>query len=146
MSSTKPYSVVISGSGLYTPENVITNEELVDSYNSWATDYNTEHVVSIAKGELTAKPQSSADFIFKASGIKQRFAYIKKGILDIGRMRPLIPERPEEALSYPAEMSIKAAQEAIEAAGKNASDIDAVIVSCAYTQRSYPAIAIEVQH
>lgn len=30
-------------------------------------------------------------------------------------------------------------------AGKTAADIDAVIVSCAYTQRSYPAIAIEVQ-
>ena len=146
MSSTKPYSVVISGSGLYTPENVITNEELVASYNSWAAQYNTEHADGIEKGELTAKPQSSAEFIFKASGIKQRFAYIKKGILDIKRMRPLIPERPEEALSYQAEMSIKAAQGAINAAGKKAADIDAVIVSCAYTQRSYPAIAIEVQH
>jgi beta-ketodecanoyl-[acyl-carrier-protein] synthase len=146
MSSTKPYSVVISGSGLYTPENVITNAELVESYNRWAIQYNTEHAGGIERGELTAKPQSSAEFIFKASGIKQRFAYIKNGILDIKRMRPLIPERPEEALSYQAEMSIKAAQEAIEAAGKSAADIDAVIVSCAYTQRSYPAIAIEVQH
>lgn len=146
MSSIKPYSVVISGSGLYTPENVITNEELVDAYNSWATQYNAEHAVGIEKGELAAKPQSSAEFIFKASGIKQRFAYIKEGILDTKRMRPLIPERPEEALSYQAEMSIKAAREAIKAAGKSASDIDAVIVSCAYTQRSYPAIAIEVQH
>ena len=74
MSSTKPYSVVISGSGLYTPENVITNEELVASYNSWAIQYNTEHAVGIERGELSAKPQSSAEFIFKASGIKQRFA------------------------------------------------------------------------
>jgi len=30
-------------------------------------------------------------------------------------------------------------------AGKTSADIDAVIVACAYTQRSYPAIAIEVQ-
>jgi beta-ketodecanoyl-[acyl-carrier-protein] synthase len=146
MSSTKPYAVVISGSGLYTPENVITNEELVEAYNSWATQYNAEHAKGIEKGELAPKPLSSAEFIFKASGIKQRFAYVKEGILDIHRMRPLIPERPEGALSYQAEMSLKAAQEAIRAAGKNASDIDAVVVSCAYTQRSYPAIAIEVQH
>ena len=32
------------------------------------------------------------------------------------------------------------------AAGKTAADIDMVIVSCAYTQRAYPAIAIEVQN
>ncbi|MBA7585502.1 Beta-ketodecanoyl-[acyl-carrier-protein] synthase [subsurface metagenome] len=84
-------------------------------------------------------------FIVKASGIKQRFAYVKEGILDIGRMRPLIPERPEEALSDQAEIALHAAQDAIKSAGKGPGDIDAIVVSCAYTQRSYPAIAIEVQ-
>jgi len=73
MSSVKPYSVVISGTGLYTPENVITNEELVTSYNRWANQYNTEHSVEIEKGELEAKPLSSVEFIVKASGIQQRF-------------------------------------------------------------------------
>ncbi|MCL4117497.1 UNVERIFIED_CONTAM: hypothetical protein GTU68_042298 [Idotea baltica] len=43
-------------------------------------------------------------------------------------------------------MAIASAKEAMTVAGKEAKDIDAVIVSCAYTQRSYPAIAIEVQH
>ena len=38
-----------------------------------------------------------------------------------------------------------AARSALASAGKKAEDIDAVIVSCAYTQRAYPAIAIEVQ-
>jgi len=146
MSSVKPYSVVISGTGLYTPENVITNEELVTSYNRWANQYNAEHSVEIEKGELEAKPLSSVEFIVKASGIRQRFSYVKKGILDIGRMRPLIPERPEESLSTQAEISLYAAKDAIKAAGKNSADIDAVVVSCAYTQRSYPAIAIEVQN
>ncbi|MDX2511219.1 MAG: beta-ketoacyl-ACP synthase III [Desulfobacterales bacterium] len=146
MSLTKPYSVVISGTGLYTPENVITNEELVASYNSWANQYNTKHLMEIKNGELPEKPLSSAEFIVKASGIQQRFAYVKEGILDIGRMRPLIPERSEELLSNQAEMSLYAARDAIKAANKSAKDIDAVIVSCAYTQRSYPAIAIEVQN
>ena len=138
--------VVISGTGLYTPENVVTNEELVASYNNWANQYNDEHSVEIEKGELEAKPLSSVEFIVKASGIKQRFAYVKDGILDIRRMRPLIPERPEEALSDQAEMALCAAEDAIKDAGLSAADIDAVIVSCAYTQRSYPAIAIEVQN
>ena len=40
---------------------------------------------------------------------------------------------------------MNAAKLALEAANKTPADIDAVIVSCAYTQRSYPAIAIEIQ-
>lgn len=146
MSSIEPCPIVISGTGLYTPKHVISNEELVASYNCWANQYNAEHAVEIEKNELEAKPQSSVEFIVKASGIKQRFAYIKEGILDIGRMRPLIPERPEEALSDQAEIALHAARDAIKSAGKIPGGIDAVVVSCAYTQRSYPAIAIEVQN
>ena len=145
MSKVTPHAVVISGTGLYTPENIITNEELVDAYNLWAEQYNARHSVDIEKGQCEAKPLSSVEFIFKASGIRQRFAYVKEGILDINRMRPCIPERPEEELSNQAEMSTIAARAAMITANKEAPDIDAVIVSCAYTQRSYPAIAIEVQ-
>ena len=118
MSSVKPNAVVISGTGLYTPEHVITNEELVDAYNRWTNQYNAEHATEIEKGQLEAKPRSSVEFIVKASGIRQRFAYVKEGILDIKRMRPLIPERPEEALSDQAEMALHAAKDAIKAAGK----------------------------
>ena len=146
MSPQKLYSVVISGTGLFTPEHIITNEELVDAYNRWAAQYNQKHAQEIETGELEAKPESSVEFIYKASGIKQRYAYVKEGILDIGRMRPFFPERAEEDLSDQAEMALHAARDAIQAAGKKPSDIDAVIVSCAYTQRSYPAIAIEVQN
>src|SRR5690606_13840104 len=86
------------------------------------------------------------DFIVKASGIKQRHVYIKDGILDINRMRPLIPARSDDELSHQAEIALHAARAAMAAAGKTAADVDAVIVSCAYTERSYPAIAIEVQN
>ncbi|BBO82614.1 beta-ketoacyl-ACP synthase III [Desulfosarcina ovata subsp. sediminis] len=137
--------VVISGSGLWTPENVVTNEELVASYNAWAARYNQTHAEAITAGEMDAKPEGSEAFIEKAAGIKQRYVYVKEGILDIDRMRPIIPERPEEALSDQAEIAIQAARQAMSAAGKTGADIDAVIVSCAYTQRAYPAIAIEVQ-
>lgn len=138
-------SVVISGAGLWTPEEYVTNEELVEAYNGWATRYNEEHAEEIASGTLSEKPLSSAEFIEKASGIKQRFTYSKEGICDVNRMRPVIPERAPEALSHQAEMALHAAREAMAAANKSAEDIDMVIVSCAYTQRAYPAIAIEVQ-
>ncbi|WP_319407606.1 beta-ketoacyl-ACP synthase III [uncultured Desulfosarcina sp.] len=145
MASAKPPTVVISGSGLWTPDHIITNDELVAAYNEWANRYNARHADAIAAGKMEEKPQSSSEFIEKASGIKQRYAYIKEGILDVDRMRPFIPERPDDALSDQAEIAVRAARQAMAVAGKTAAGIDAVIVSCAYTQRSYPAIAIEVQ-
>jgi beta-ketodecanoyl-[acyl-carrier-protein] synthase len=137
---------VISGTGLWKPENTITNEELVASYNAYAEKYNAENEAAIEAGNIPVKPLSSADFIKKASGIESRYIYIKDGTLDINRMRPNIPQRAEDELSDQAEIAIHAAKKAMENANKTAADIDAVIVSCAYTQRSYPAIAIEVQH
>jgi len=140
------HSVVISGGGLWTPEHSISNEELVASYNAYAEKYNAENAAQIAAGELSEKPLSSAEFVAKASGIKSRFAYYKDGVLDIDRMRPRIPERADDELSHQAEMALNAARIALKEANKDPSEIDAVIVSCAYTQRSYPAIAIEVQN
>lgn len=138
-------AVVISGSGLWKPAEFITNEELVEAYNAHALLYNAEHADAIAAGDVAEKPQSSAQFIEKASGIKQRYALNKSGIIDVNRMRPDLPERGADELSYQAEMAAKAARAAMEAANKTAEDIDMVIVSCAYTERAYPAIAIEVQ-
>ncbi len=137
--------VVISGSGLWKPEYSISNEELVTSYNAWAESYNTENAAAIAGGELAAKPFSSAEFVEKASGIKSRYAYRKEGILDITRMRPKIARREDDEVSHQAEMALNAAKIALASAAKTAADIDMVIVSCAYTERAYPAIAIEVQ-
>lgn len=138
-------NVVLSGSGLWTPDYAISNQELVDSYNSYAMHYNTTHAQQIEAGKLSLKPLSSAEFVEKASGIKSRYVYQKEGVLDINRMRPVIEERSDDELSHQAEIAVYAAKKAMDEAGKTANDIDAVIVSCAYTQRSYPAIAIEVQ-
>lgn len=138
--------VAITGVGLWKPPHVITNEELVTAYNAHADLFNAEHAGAIEAGEIEAKPHSSAEFIHKASGIERRYAYIKDGVLEPDRMRPRIPQRSEEELSHQAEIALNAARPALENAGRSGSDVDMVIVSCAYTQRSYPAIAIEVQH
>ena len=138
-------SVVISGAGVWNPPHTITNEELVDSYNAYATQFNADNNASIEDGSVAEMPMSSAPFIHKASGIKQRYIYVKDGALDIDRMRPKIPKRADDELSHQAEFALNAAKIALEDANKSASDIDAVIVSCAYTERAYPAISIEVQ-
>ncbi len=139
-------TVVVSGVGLWKPEYSISNDELVASYNAFARRFNTENAAAIEAGELTLKESSSSEFIEKASGIKSRYVYEKEGILDIDRMRPRIPMRAEDEISLQAEMALNSARRAMTAAGKTGADIDMVIVSCAYTQRAYPAIAIEVQN
>jgi beta-ketodecanoyl-[acyl-carrier-protein] synthase len=140
-----PNNAVISGSAVWNPPHVITNEELIDSYNEYVEKFNSENASQIESQELQAMSTSSASFVEKASGIKQRYVYIKEGVLDVNRMRPNIPERADDELSHQAEIAVNAARMALADANKQASDIDAVIVSCAYTERSYPAIAIEVQ-
>ena len=138
-------SVVISGTGLFTPEEHITNEELVQSFNDYVAKHNEDNKDLIALGDLEALVPSSSEFIKKASGIEQRFVQDKEGILDINRMRPKLNERPNSQISILAEMAIKASEEAIYQAGIDSSEIDAVICGCANLQRAYPAIAIEIQ-
>jgi len=70
----------------------------------------------------------------------------KSGVLDPDRMRPHLPTRTEDELSIQAEMSLPAIREALAQAGRDGSDVDAVIVGASNIQRAYPAVAIEVQH
>ncbi|MDY3198700.1 MAG: beta-ketoacyl-ACP synthase III [Pseudomonadaceae bacterium] len=139
------HKVVISGTGLYTPPNSISNDELVASFNAWAERFNAENAAAIAAGEMEPAPLSSSEFIEKASGIKSRHVTDKQGILDVDRMVPYIPERSNDEWSILCEMSVKAAEEALQRAGRTAADIDGVIVACSNLQRAYPAVAIEVQ-
>ena len=138
-------TVVVSGSGLWKPKESITNEELVNSYNEFASRFNVQNAGAIAVGDVVEKLQSSSEFIEKASGVKQRYVYCREGILDIDRMRPRLSVRADDELSHQAEIAVDAARQAMEASGKTAKEIDMVIVSSAYTERAYPAMAIEVQ-
>ncbi|WP_095119073.1 beta-ketoacyl-ACP synthase III [Pseudomonas sp. Irchel s3f10] len=139
------HNVVISGTGLYTPANSISNEELVQSFNTYVAQFNADNADAIASGEVQALTESSAAFIEKASGIKSRFVMDKDGILDPQRMAPRLPERSNDEWSVLCQMAIGAAEQALQRAGKTAADIDGVIVACSNLQRAYPAIAIEVQ-
>ena len=136
---------VIAATGLFTPDQSISNAELVAAYNAFAERFNAEQAWGIAAGEVEALTPSSVEFIEKASGIKSRFVVDKTGVLDPTRMLPHIPERADDELSVLAEMAVKAARDAIAAWGKPASEIGAVICAASNMQRPYPAMAIEVQ-
>lgn len=138
-------AIVISGTGLFTPAQGITNQELVDSFNQYVDLFNSENRAQIDLGHVAALNYSSSEFIEKASGIKHRFVMVKEGILDPEVMMPLIPERASDSLSLQAEMGLQAAKQALESANCKPGDIDLIIVACAYTQRAYPAMAIEIQ-
>jgi beta-ketodecanoyl-[acyl-carrier-protein] synthase len=138
--------IIVSGSGLYTPPHSISNEELVQSFNQYVDQHNSQYSKQIAAGTMVALEYSSSEFIVKASGIKNRYVVDKAGILDPERMRPLIPERADEELSLLAEMGSTAAEQALRTAGRNAQDVDLIIVACSNLQRAYPAVAIEIQH
>ena len=135
----------ITGTGLFHPEHVITNEELVESLNAYVEQYNQDHAEQIAAGELEARRGSSAEFIEKASGVKRRYVVEKIGVLDPTRLRPRLEERSDDELSLQAEWGVIAAKQAMENAGVTAEDIDVVILACSNLQRAYPAVAIEIQ-
>ncbi|NHB58489.1 beta-ketoacyl-ACP synthase III [Acinetobacter sp. 194] len=135
----------ITGTGLFHPEEVITNEELVQALNAYVEQYNQENASQIEAGELEARRGSSAEFIEKASGVKRRYVVEKSGILDPKRLRPILRERSNDELSLQAEWGVIAAKQAMENAGVKAEDIDVVILACSNMQRAYPAVAIEIQ-
>ncbi len=144
--SSQTQKVVISGTGLYTPPETISNAELVESFNHYVDDFNQENARAIAAGELEPLAHSSEEFILKASGIERRFVVNKSGVLDPSRLCPSIPERSDDEPSIQCEMAVFAATEALADANKSATDIDAVIVSGSNLQRAYPAVSIEIQN
>ncbi len=138
-------AAVIRSTGLWTPANSISNEELVESFNAYVAQYNQEHAAAIEAGELAPLSPSSAEFVEKASGIKSRFVIDKEGVLDTKRMKPFIPARDNTDISILAEIGVKACHNALERAGKTAADVDGVIVAASNLQRGYPAVAVEIQ-
>ncbi|MBL4769208.1 MAG: beta-ketoacyl-ACP synthase III [Rhodobacteraceae bacterium] len=139
------YIPAITGTGVFTPEQTITNAELVTAFNAYADKFNAMHADAIVAGDVVALDHSSEEFIFRASGIVQRYVIDKSGVLDPDVMHPLLRQRADDEPSLMAEMGVDAANKALALAGKIADDVDAVICAASNMERSYPAVAIEIQ-
>lgn len=134
-------STALTGSASFAPPHVVTNEQLCTAYNTWARSEN-------ARRQGTDEPaldESTPEFIERASGILRRHYWDAEGILDPNRLCPRIPDRADDVLSVQGEMAVRAARGALESAGREAEEIDLVIVGSSALQRPYPALAIEVQ-
>ncbi|WP_379549822.1 beta-ketoacyl-ACP synthase III [Qipengyuania sp. DGS5-3] len=136
---------VIAATGLFTPSDSITNEELVDSFNRFVALHNERHSDAIAAGEVEALQPSSVEFIEKASGIKARHVMSKAPVLDPEIMSPRWDERSNDELSMMAEIGVKACRQALERAGRDVADVDAVLCAASNMERAYPAMAVEIQ-
>ena len=136
----------IAGTGIWYPEDVITNDEIVSSFNAYVDDFNDKNKEAIDSGNTEQLDHSSSAFIEKASGIKTRHVIDKKNILDIDRMMPAVDHEDESKLSIHAVVAIEAANKAMEQAGVKPSDIDGVILGTSHAARNYPSVAIEIQN
>jgi len=99
-------ALALTGTGLYTPEQSISNDELVASFNEYVRRTNEANAEAIAAGSVAALAPSSSEFIVKASGIRNRYVMDKAGVLDPSVMCPRIAERPNERISVLAEMAV----------------------------------------
>jgi len=139
------FQPVISGTGVYTPDQVITNAELVVAFNAYADKQNAQNADAIAAGEMAPMGHSSEDFIFQASGIERRYVMDKTGVLDPDRMFPTLRQRSDDEPGIMTEMAVDACQKALAAAGREASEVDLIICAASNHERAYPAIAVEIQ-
>ncbi|MEX0284503.1 MAG: beta-ketoacyl-ACP synthase III [Paracoccaceae bacterium] len=139
------YTPAITGTGVYTPSQSISNAELVEAFNAYADRFNAENAEAIAAGEVEAKEHSSEEFIFKASGILSRFVMDKEGVLNPDIMHPTLRQRADDEPGIMAEMAVDAARKALAQAGREPSDVGAVICAASNMERAYPAVAIEIQ-
>ncbi|HEU0198661.1 MAG TPA: beta-ketoacyl-ACP synthase III [Nevskiaceae bacterium] len=138
--------VCIAGSGLHTPAESVSNEDLVETYNTWAEGENAKNAVAIQAGTAVAIELSSAEFIVKASGIRSRHTVDRAGVLDPAVMHPRIRTRGNDEPSLMCEMGLAAAKQSLASARRQDNEVDAVLVACSNMQRPYPAIAVELQH
>lgn len=138
-------SVSITGTGLFTPTQSISNDELVESLSIATDRWNAENADAIEAGTLEERALPVSAFIEKASGITARYVMDKEGVLDPDRMAPSLETRTEDQLSIQAEIAVAAIEEALVQAGRTGADVDAVILGASNIQRAYPAVAIEVQ-
>ena len=138
------FNVAITATGVHAPENVITNQELVQAFNAYADTWNADNGRRHrppARSRPRPIPRSSSSFSPAAS--TTAMSLINQVFLDPDRMYPRLDPRPDDAPSLMAEMGIKAARIALDRAGTDPADIDCILCAASNHERAYPAISVE---
>ena len=92
-------NIFLAGTGYWKASEIVTNEEIVASFNSYVERFNNNNADQINSGAIEALGPSSTEFIEKASGIKTRYLIDKKNCLDINVMRPVLRQENSDNLS-----------------------------------------------
>ena len=66
------HPVFITGTGLFTPSQSISNAELVEAFNAYALRWNEENAAAIADGSLQAIQPSSVQLYFSCTFLPVR--------------------------------------------------------------------------
>ena len=74
-------SVVLSGTGYFVPSDSVSTEEIVASFNEHVKRRGQQLSLPLENDPKETLQESCADFVVRASGIKNRRVIDKKGIL-----------------------------------------------------------------
>lgn len=138
--------VYITGSGMQLPPYKVSNDVLVSAYNDYVALYNEENQSAIEAGQIPALKATSSEFIEQVSGIRERYYITRNGLLDPEIMQPVLPPQEATRLPHTLELALPAARMALDQGGREAAEVDLLIVASTLSERAYPSLAIELQH
>ena len=85
--------IIISGTGVFNTFENLLPSDVIYRHKLYADIYNSTNKSDISQGNKVALELSSEEFIYKASGIKNRYVMDKIGILDPNIMHPKLLKR-----------------------------------------------------
>ena len=138
--------LALTGTGLYTPQQSISNDELVASFNAYVRRHNEANAAAIAAGNGRGA-RALLDRVHRQGVGHQEPLRDRQG--GRARSRDHVPahsralQRPDLGPGRDGGRRRARGDEALPAAAP--SDIDGVLVGASNMQRAYPAMAVEVQ-
>ena len=138
--------MALSGTGLFTPEASISNEELVASFNEYVRRHNAAHAARHRRGQDRAaagieQPNSSS----RPPASRAATSWTRRACSIPRSCARACPNgRTTSFRSWPRWRSRRRAMRSRPPTATPA-DIDGVIVAASNMQRAYPAMAVEVQ-
>jgi beta-ketodecanoyl-[acyl-carrier-protein] synthase len=137
---------IVTGRGLYVPEDSLSNADV-------AAVVDREQLARwIGQNEWCRKRRAAFDAVADpaardrrvyAEYIEERIGIRTRRVVD---RAAIVEGRPARGTMFASDLGARAAERALEAAGVRGADLDVVICGTSSPDRVYPATAIEIQH
>ncbi|HEV8310251.1 MAG TPA: ketoacyl-ACP synthase III [Methylomirabilota bacterium] len=143
-------SPIITGRGMYVPDDVLSNEDIARLLDPrWLATWVDESPwcqqrIRVLRAESALSGASRdqldrrafVDYVHQRIGIRRRHVVDRSAILE---------RRRSTAGVFGSDLGARAAQQALDAAGVSAAEVDVVICGTSSPDRVYPATAVEIQ-